>query len=111
MAGGGNRELGELLMSLLSSPEIVGKVLTAFGGSREEGESPQPDAEEASAVSIDVGSETGGEERAEKAKDGARREKLLCALRPYLSEERGRRLDALIRLSPMLRYLHSEDHT
>ncbi len=108
-----SKELPSLLSSLLSSPELLGKLLSSLGGgsgtSESNGDVIEVAAEEGEATP------TGGEETEPTAlpaasdaiavsaeSRGKRREGLLRALRPYLSPSRCERLDALVRVSSML---------
>ena len=108
MAFDPSKELSGILSSLLSSPEVLGKLLSSLGSNGDgqskddvievaaeaeeapqQGETPTlPTASEAAAASV------GGQ--------GQRREGLLRALRPYLSPSRCERLDMLVRVSSML---------
>ena len=121
MAADLSKDLGGVLSSLLSSPEVLGKLLSVLGSlGAGDGEGS---ADGASAVSAESGGETDGQARTQQAqtvaasalpaatgerRDAKNREGLLRALRPYLSPARCERLDALVRVSSMLDYLHTD---
>ena len=91
--------LTRLLSPILSSPDALRSLSSLLGGEGETSEEREgiSDAVEAVAEPTTKERETG-----ERAK---RREALLRALRPYLSEEKGARLEGLVRASSMLELL------
>ena len=108
-----SKELPGILSSLLSSPEVLSKLLSTLSSSgeerrkddaievaAEEKETPlRVEAEQATPSlppAQDAVAASSGEGR------GRRREGLLRALRPYLSPSRCERLDTLVRVSSML---------
>lgn len=109
-----SKELPGILSSLLSSPEVLGKLLSTLGGSAAEGDTievaAEADGREDGAAAGETGSEpptltlpTASDAIAASAESrGRRREGLLRALRPYLSPQRCERLDTLVRVSSVL---------
>ncbi len=113
MAGGESQDLGALLSSLLSSPEVIGKLLSVLGSAGEAQGGGESTAVPASAEADESGTgeiavSAAASSAASASPSNGRRDGLLRALRPYLSPGRCRRLDGLMRISPMLGYLHTD---
>lgn len=93
--------LARLLSPILSSPDAMRSISSLLGGSEQgEGEQSETVSEKASEDGVSPVLAPSGE--GERAK---RREALLRALRPYLSQNKGQRLEGLVRASAMLELL------
>lgn len=93
--------LTKLLSPILSSPDAMRSLSSLFGGG--EGEA----SEEAESVSEAIPASAAAPASAEprRGDKSKRREALLYALRPYLSEVKGQRLEGLVRASAVLELL------
>lgn len=93
--------LTRLLSPILSSPDAMRSISALLGGSGDASE-PQDGMASAEAQGEELSPASAVPSGGERAK---RREALFHALRPYLSQSKGQRLEGLVRASAMLELL------
>ena len=110
-----NSDLSGILQRVLGDPEAMQKILKLAGemkgGDKEHGESEEniaaPQPKENTERRGEGQGEGRGDEKREKKEAGEAEEnriRLLCALKPYLNEERRDRADVMIRILRLLRF-------
>lgn len=107
---GNNSDLSGMLQRVLSDPDALQNVLK-LAGNLKNGKSVDVDLPEEDIVDESIIDNI--EEEAEEIKEGVKNEsgeaeenriRLLCALKPYLSEERREKADVMIRILKLLRF-------
>ncbi len=93
--------LTRLLSPILSSPDAMRSISALLGGS-EDGSTAQGESQTSEESADGLAPASAVPHGVDRAK---RREALLHALRPYLSESKGERLEGLVRASAMLELL------
>ena len=101
-------DLGKIVNLIMQNPELIEQIKKLGDKGENTAEASTDDTVGGEGVASDTKEELPASVSTDRTGERSRRRELLCALKPYVSEERGRAIDSMMSIADILDVMRSK---